>query len=236
MKSREVLGDPMLELAQSVIALSDGVDEARHKVGRGEAMRAAIGELQARQQAVREAVDAASDAASEAPVEAAGAIVQRASEVAEQTVVASTPELDFLGSVSAIDVRLLAAAAAWDRPGSQSEIRARLSDVAADVARLRRPVRRLQPQPAACKVLKRNRSEWVDTVRKRTLALQEQANSAGGARFDQLRKAYRRLPLAVEPRTADRADRDCWSEHSGVAAGAAAMRAAVDDLQSALTP
>jgi hypothetical protein len=131
-------------------------------------------------------------------------------------------------------VALFDAAATWDEPGSQSEIRARLERLAGQVGRLRRQARRLENAPDACDGLQRNRAAWITTVRQRTLELQANANSAAGSEFDRLRKSYRPLPFAVEPRTADRADRQCWLDESAVARAEQAVRTAVDELQAAL--
>ena len=233
-ESREQLGEPMLTLAESVLALSDGLDQARHKIPRGEPMLDALAELRGRQRAVTDAAQAAAEAAEGVAVPAAGAIVRQAATEAERAADAARPEIVYLERVGAVDVALLDAAQTWDQPGSQTEIRVRLEALAEDVARLRPAVRGLRPHPRACAQMKRNRGEWVATVRTRTLELQAQANSAGGSTFDRLRRAYRPLPFAVEPRSADRKDRQCWLNESAVARGANELRRAVDELRAAL--
>lgn len=233
--SRDALGEPMLQLAQAAIALADGIAAARHELPRGPQVQRQVGRLAGLRDDVRDASTAAMDAAAEAPVRSAAAIVETAAAQAQQAAAAAGPEIAYLRRLVAIDLALLAAAAEWDRPGSQSEIRARLDALADKVGRLRAPLRSAKPAPAACGVMQRNRTQWIATVRERTLELQAQANSAGGATFDRLRSSYRALPFAQEPRTADRADRACWQERSPVAKAAAATRAAVDRLREALS-
>lgn len=233
--SRDALGRPMVALAEAAIALSEGIDTARHKTSRGERMKRQVDALPALQRDVRSAASDASQAAEQAPVEQAATIVRRAARQAERAAEAAGGEIGYLQRISRLDAALLDAAATWDEPGSQSEIRARLDALARDVGRLRADVRATPPRPKRCTVMNRNRLEWIDTVQERTRELQAQANSAGGGTFDRLRSSYRALPFAVEPRTADRQDRDCWTDRSAVAGVAPAMRDAVDRLEKALS-
>lgn len=235
LEARDELGPPMVALAESVISLSKGLDQARFDVERGDGMRRAVKALAARRKTAAKALEEAASTAGATSAQDAGAIVEGAVADARKALGAADAELRYLKAVSGVDTDLFAAAASWDQPGSQSEIRERLLALAKKVAAIRPQVRRLQPDPAGCAAMKRNRLDWVTTVRTRTLALQAQANSAGGSTFDKLRRSYRALPFAVEPRTADRADRSCWSENSEVNAAADAMRAAVDDLRESLS-
>ena len=225
----------MLELAESMLAVSEGIDAARHRIPRGKDMVRGLKDLEAELVKLEAAVNAAQTAAVDAPVEEAAAIVETAATTAAGAARAAGGEIAFLRAVGAIDVALLAAAAEWDRPGSQSEIRERLDALAEDVAAQRPRVAKLRPTPRQCAGMKSNRAEWVGTVHSRTVELQGQANSAGGSEYDRLRRSYRALPFAVEPRTADRADRACWLERSPVARAAPAMRTAVDDLRASLS-
>lgn len=233
--SRAALGDPMLALAESVIAVSDGLDKARHGVPRGQEAAAVVDDLPQRIEEMVAAVDAAGAAAERAPVPAAADIVAAAAEVAGEVVEPAERELAYLQEVTRIDTALSDAAAEWDRPGSQSEVRERLDALAGEVGALQPQVRSLRPVPAQCTVMKANRLAWTRTVVQRTRALQAQANSAGGTAYDELRSTYRSLPFAVEPRTADRADRSCWQRHSEVADAAERMREAVDALRAELS-
>lgn len=235
LEARDALGEPMLTLAESVLALSSGLDQARFDVARGDEMQRAVKALAERRDAVAQAQQRAATAAAQAPVEGAAAIVAEAADTAALILPEVDRELRYLRAITEIDRALFEAAETWDEPGSQSEIRERLLDVARDVEKLRTRVKGLRPSPADCTAAKRNRLDWLKTVRTRTLALQEQANSAGGSTFDELRKSYRALPFAVEPRTADRADRQCWLDESPVPAAADEMRAAVDELRTALS-
>lgn len=235
LEARDALGEPMLKLAESVLALSSGLDQARFDVARGDDMQRAVKALAERRDAAAQAKQRATTAAEEAPVEEAAAILAEAADTAEEILPDVDAELRYLRAITDIDRALFEVAATWDEPGSQSEIRERLLDVAKGVEKLRPRVKRLRPSPARCTAAKRNRLDWLKTVRTRTLALQEQANSAGGSTFDELRKSYRALPFAVEPRTADRADRQCWLDASAVPAAADDMRAAVDELRTALS-
>lgn len=235
LESREALGDPMLQLAERMLAVSEGIDAVRHRLPRGRAMLRGLKDLAAERDELRTAITDAEQAAEQAPVEQAAAIVLAAATTADAADRAATAEIAFLEQVGAIDAALVAAADKWDRPGSQSEIRERLDAVAKDVRALRRRVAALRPVPRGCAVLRRNRQRWVATVHSRTLQLQEQANSAGGSEYDRLRDRFRALPLAEEPRVADRADRSCWLERSPVAKAAPAMRTAVEDLRESLS-
>lgn len=233
--SRETLANPMSDLADAVLDLSSGVDEARHKVARGDDMAAALRQLEERRQGVVNAASKLGKAADDVPVRKARDIAVTAADDAQTTAEDATSELEFLDDLVTIDRALFDAAATWDEPGSQSEIRERLDALADDVATLGKKARALQPQPERCDAMRRNRLDWIRTVRQRTERLQGQANSAGGREFDQLRASYRALPFAVEPRTADRADRDCWVERSGVARGEKSLRASVEELRAALS-
>ena len=235
LESREILGDPMLELAERMLAVSEGMDAARHRLPRGTEMLQGLEDLRDQVDELRAAVREAEQAAAAAPVEQAAAIVQEAATTAAGAARAATAEIAFLEKAGAIDESLLAAASEWDRPGSQSEIRSRLDALAQQVHALRRRATALRPVPRGCAVLRRNRQRWVATVYSRTLQLQAQANSAGGSEFDRLRTRFRALPLAEEPRVADRADRICWRDRSPVAKAAPAMRAAVEDLRDSLS-
>lgn len=234
LESRELLGDPMVELATEVIGLSDALDAARHQQPRGAEMKDALDGVAERTVAVEAAADAAERAAEQAPVEEAAEVVLQAAQDARDAVEATHNELEYLNDVADIDTRLDRAVTAWDAPGSQSEIRRRLLNRAEDIAVQRRAARALDPVPSACTQLRENRLSWARTVRVRTLELQVLANSAGGRNFDELRAAYRRLPFGAEPRTADREDRECWREASDVAQAAAELRAAVDELEDVL--
>lgn len=232
--ARSALGEPMVQLAEAVIVLAEDLADARFETARGTAMRGALHEVTGGIEAVRAAAAAAGDAARQAPVQEAAAIVRDAADDATAAADAAEEEVAYLRRVSRVDARLLDVAALWDEPGSQSEIRARLDAAAGDAARLRRRVRDLEPAPQSCRVMKRNRIEWAATVKARTRRLQSQANSAGGGEFDQLRAAYRRVPLGVEPRTADQRERPCWRDASVVWATSDEVRAAVEALEGAL--
>jgi cell division septation protein DedD len=234
LESRELLGQPMVDLATAVIALSELVDAARHKVPRGEDMSEQVRAMPKAVKKVEEAADAAERSAAEAPVTAAADIVEAAAASARAAAEDAGVEQDFLADVAAVDIALLEAAAVWDEPGSQSEIRLRLEELAKDVAKQEKPILALQPQPPSCSVMKANRKEWLRTVRSRTVKLQQFADGSGGSTYDDLRSAYRRLPFGVEARTADAADRECWRTKSDVASAAEDVRAAVEDLEAAL--
>jgi hypothetical protein len=234
LRSRELLGQPMVDLATAVIGLGDLVDAARHKAPRGDEMREQVRAIAKAMDDVDSAADLAERSATDAPVSAAAAIVTRAADDARTAAEGAAVEKRFLSDVAAIDIALLDAAAVWDEPGSQSEIRLRLEELAADVAKQKKRIKALDPQPRACTAMKANRLEWLGTVRSRTLKLQQYADGSGGSTYDDLRSAYRRLPFGVEPRTADAADRECWRTKSEVAQGVASVHGAVDELEAAL--
>lgn len=234
-QSREALGEPMLALAEAVVDVEEGIDDARHRVQRGEEMLELLDELEGEIDAIADAAEAARQAAAGAEVADAAAVVDQAAVDASDAVPPMREELGFLRDAASIDLALLDAAAAWDRPGSQSEIRARLAEVAREVGRARTRARQLEPIPSSCRAMKQNRRQWSRIVRRRTLNLQSQAHSGGGVQFDRLRAAYRPLPMAEEPRSADRQDRTCWEEHSRVVAAAEQMRTAVDRLRETLS-
>jgi hypothetical protein len=234
LESRAALGTPMVQLAEAVIALADGLATARYELARGPEVLAQLDAVQQQVDEVRATAGAAGEAADGAPVHAAAEIVRDAAQTAGAAADDAEAEVAYLQSVGRLDRQLLAAAALWDEPGSQSQIRTRLDAAARDVSQLRRRARGLQPFPADCRVMRRNRVTWASTVRARTERLQAQANSAGGGEFDQLRTAFRRLPLGEEPRSADQQERRCWRESSGVWGAANDLRAAVEALEAAL--
>jgi hypothetical protein len=234
LQSRAILGEPMVQLAESVIVLADGLAAARYETTRGADMQQQLRALDGGIAAVLDAAEAAAGAADQAPVPPAAQIVRDAAGHAVAAAVAAEAEIGFLLPASRVDIRLFAATELWDQRGSQSEIRGRLDTAAADAVQLRRRARGLTPVPDKCRMMKRNRVAWAATVRTRTQRLQSQANSAGGGQFDELRAAYRRLPLGVEPRTADQQERVCWRASSGVWGAADELRRAVEALEAAL--
>ena len=234
LQSRDALGAPMVRLAEAGIDLANDLQAARYEAERGAPMQRALREVGSSVTALRTAADAGEAAADAAIVDEGATIVGAAAGRARTAAAAAEDEVAFLQRASAVDEALLDVAALWDRPGSQSEIRARLDAAAADAARLRRRARRLQPEPRGCRVMKANRVDWARTVRTRTRRLQSQANSAGGGEFDELRAAFRRLPLGVEPRSADQEERECWRDASAVWQAAEQLRGDVEALEAAL--
>jgi hypothetical protein len=234
LESRAILGEPMVQLAESVIVLADELAAARYEAARGATMQQHLRALDGSIAGALDAAEAAAAAADEAPTPQAAQIVRDAAGQAVAAAAATEAEIAFLLPVSRVDIGLLGVTELWDRPGSQSEIRGRLDTAATDAAKLRRRARGLEPVPGRCRAIKRNRVGWAATVRTRTQRLQSQANSAGGGEFDDLRTAYRRLPLGVEPRTADQQERRCWRASSGVWGAADELRGAVEALEAAL--
>ena len=232
--ARELLGRPTVELGEAVIGLELAVEEARFDANRGADMAAALDDVADRMDVLDAAADAAEEATADAPVAAAVDVVERAVEAGRTARDAANAELRYLRRVARIDTALLDAAAEWDRPGSQSELRTVLIVVENDVEALAPRARRLEQVPEACRIMRRNRSEWVRTVLQRTLRLAAEANSAGGATYDELRGAFRRLPLGVEPRVADRAEKPCWQERSPLPEASDELRDLVEELEAAL--
>jgi len=235
LEAREALGEPMLDLAEAVVELSEGLDAARHRARRGEEMAGALDDVEQQITTVRDAAAGGRAAADEAPVDAAAQIVREAADRADAAADAAAAELSYLRDLNRVDLALIGAAATWDAPGSQSEIRARLDGLDGQVAAQRRRVRRLRPVPRRCSAMVDNRREWIGVVRRRTANLRANAHSGAGETFDRLRAAYRPLPFGVEPRIADRADLQCWERRSGVPRAADDLRGAVDELRRSLS-
>lgn len=233
-QARDLLGRPTVELGEAVIALEVAMEEARFDATRGPDMGAALDDVAQRMDAVETTADAAEAAATQATVDAAVDAVEQAVEAGRAAVDAAADELRYLRRVQRIDTALLDAAAQWDRPGSQSELRTVLIVVERDVEALALRARRLNPVPEACRIMRRNRNEWIDTVAQRTLRLAEEANSAGGTTYDELRSAFRRLPFGVEPRVADRAEKPCWQDESPLPGASDQLRDLVEELEAAL--
>ena len=233
-QARDLLGRPTVELGEAVIALGVAMEEARFDATRGPDMGAALDDVAQRREAVETAADAAAEAAAQATVEAAVEAVEQAVDAGRAAADAAADEVRYLRRVQRIDTALLDAAAQWDRPGSQSELRTVLIVVERDVKALALRARRLDPVPEACRIMRRNRNEWIDTVLQRTLRLAEQANSAGGTTYDELRSAFRRLPFGVEPRVADRAEKPCWQDESPLPGASDELRDLVEELEAAL--
>ena len=233
-RSRELLGGPIVALAEAAQVLADDLDAARHEVARGDGVLAALEAVGEDIAALRRTANDVLAAARLTPMEDAVAVAQRAVTDALAAADAGKAEADHLRALARIDRRLLHIAAGWDRPGSQSEQRARLTahdDVIAEIARL---AGRLRAQPRACPALSRHRVAWARLVRSRTRELAEHANSFSGERYDELRDGYRRSPLGENPLEADAADRTCWTTNSDVPNTADDLRKRVEELEQVL--
>lgn len=233
-ESRELLGDPLVALAQAGLGLAEDLDVLRHEVERGARMNRDLRVLNADVRQVRTAARTALDAARQAPVADAGAVLSQGVTDALAAASAAQAELAYLQALSRIDAALLAEAGRWDEPGSQSELRERLDAQIGRVRALRARLRKVKPQPGSCTAMVANRRRWIGVVLDRATELRDSADSAGGARYDELRDAYRRAPLAEDPVTADAKDRACWVKRSDVWVTGQDLRSRVDQLQGVL--
>lgn len=232
--AREALGEPLVALAEAAQVLATDLETIRHDLPRGRPMRDGFPGAEQDISVLRRAADIARVAAREAPHAEASALVADAADAADAAARSAGNMLEHLDDVAAVDIRLAAAAAVWDEPGSQTERRAQLTALLADLDRIGRRVDALRPVPRGCSGLVSNRVTWLDTVRRRTERLAEHATSAGGERYDELRDAYRRQPLGEDPVAADAGDRACFQQRARAVQVAVALRAAVQRLQQLL--
>jgi hypothetical protein len=249
-EARAALGMPSVALAEALLSLSAGVDDLRHEVPRGVGVQDAAPRVEALVAEVRSAADAAEasitavapsdvDASEpagraevDAAVEAVSALVGQARAAAD----AAEAELPPLLALADLDVRMDAAVEAWGEPGSQSQRRAALAELAEHLDALAIEAAQVEAVPAGCRQPVDARPRWAALLAERSRRLGELATSAGGDEYGELLSAFEREPYGEDRRAADAAARRCWSEASPVAAAAVAAPGHVDDLEAALNP
>jgi hypothetical protein len=191
--------------------------------------------------ALREAAAAAAAASAQVagdpePMAEAADVVATAAEAARSAAAGLEQEAAALAGAAAHDAALDAAVERWAEPGSQSQRRAALEELAGELDVARTQAQGLQPVPEACPGVVERRVRWTEVLAQRTRRLGETATSAGGGTFDELLASYRRDPYA-EPRVrADAQDRGCWREHSEVAQAGVEVRELVERLEALLNP
>jgi hypothetical protein len=233
-EARTTLGDPLVALTEAALVLADDMEAARFELARGRPVLEGLATVRDDIETVEERAEAAQRAAVDAPVRDAARIVANAASTALEAAASGGRETGYVRRLALVDVALLEAAARWDEPGSQSEQRQRLSDLAAEVEALPQSMHGMAPQPQACRVSVVNRLRWIDVVAERSRRLAELATGGGGEQYDQLRTAFRIQPLAEDPLAADAAERQCWLSNSPVPASTMSLRSAVDELSRLL--
>lgn len=239
--ARSALGKPAVALAEAVLALEGVVDAVRHEVPRGEEMASAAAsidtsaeELRAVAEAAERALDGLADDGGNPAVAAARAAVEGALADARAAAGAAEAERAALAKLAEIDVRLDAAVAAWDNPGSRTQRRAELTELAAQLTTVADEVSDLEPQPSACPELWERRAEWAQLLAERSLELAELAGGSTGEAYDQLRAELAENPYGASREEADAADHPCWERESDIALAAAAASEHVEALEAAL--
>jgi len=236
--ARTALGEPMVALAEALLAASAALDQARHALPRGEPVRAAARDVTVDLDALREAALAADRAGrplqGEGRVARAAEIVTGAAEVAVRAADEAVAHAAALERLAMFDVRMDAAVAEWDAPGSQADRRQILGEQAMAMDALGTEVAAEAPIPEQCPAQRDSRGRWAGVVAERSRALATLATGQSGERYDELRRSFADAPFGEDRQAVDAADRSCWAEHSTLAMAAAGIREQVETLESIL--
>lgn len=237
-RARDTLGQPMVALADTLLAAAAAVDQARHTAPRGAPVQQAAAALEQPLAAVRDAAIAADTAArplaGQDRVGRAAAVVVDTAAVAVRAADEGSVQAAVLTRLAGFDVALDAAVAEWDAPGSQAERRTALAEQAEAVAALTAQAAAEPPVPEPCPALRDARVRWAGVVAERTETLAGLATSGQGGAYDEQRTAFAADPYGGDRLAADAADRPCWAEHSILATAAAGITAQVETLESLL--
>lgn len=236
--ARAALGEPVVTLADAVLAAAAEVDAARHETPRGAAAGDGAAALPGRLEVLRTAALAADDAARDLPAEGrvgrAAGLVSEVSAVALRAADDGAAQAAALERLSAFDVRMDQAVAAWDAPGSQSRRREALAELAQQLDALAAEAAAEQPVPDGCPGPRDARVRWATLLAERSRALGALATGATGDRYDAERAAFGATPFGEDRLAVDAADRPCWEERSVLAAAAAGIRGEVETLEALL--
>jgi hypothetical protein len=236
--ARTALGEPMVALADALLASSTTLDEARHALPRGEAVRAAARDLTVGLDALREVALAADRAGRELEGEGriarAADVVTDAAEVAVRAADEAVAHAAALERLATFDVRMDAAVAEWNAPGSQGDRRAVLGEQANAMDALRAEAAAEPPVPEPCPAQRDSRVRWAGVVAERSRSLAALATGQSGEDYDALRRSFGDAPFEEDRQALDAADRGCWAEHSTLTAAAAGIRNQVETLESLL--
>lgn len=228
----------MVALADALLAASAALDEARHALPRGEAVRAAARDVTVDLDGLRAAALSADAAArplrGEGRVGRAAEVVTDAAEVAVRAADEAVAHAAALERLATLDVRMDAAVAEWDAPGSQADRRMVLADQATAMDALGTEAAAEPPVPEQCPGQRDSRVRWAAVVAERSRALAALATGQSGERYDELRRSFGDAPYGEDRQTLDAADRGCWAEHSVLAAAAAGIHQQVETLESLL--
>lgn len=236
--ARTRLANPMVALADALLASSDALDQARHALPRGEEVRAAALDLTVDLGALRAAALSADAAArpleGEGRVGRAAEIVTDAAEVGVRAADEALAHAAALERLASLDVRMDGAVAEWDAPGSQAERRAVLGEQATAMDTLRAEAEVEPAVPEQCPAQRDSRVRWAGVVAGRSRELAALATGQSGEAYDQLRLSFRGAPFGEDRQALDAADRGCWAENSTLAQAAAGIREQVETLESLL--
>jgi len=236
--ARTALGEPMVALADALLTSSSALDGARHVLPRGEPVRAAARDLTVDLDALREAALVADRAGrqldGDGRVGRAAEVVTGAAEVAVRAADEAVAHAAALERLAMFDVRMEAAVAEWDAPGSQADRRRVLDEQAVAMDALRVEAMAESAVPEACPAQRDSRVRWAGVVAERSRALGAVATGQSGERYDELRRSFGDAPFGEDRQVVDAADRGCWAENSTLAMAAAGIRGQVETLESLL--
>ncbi|MEE8603225.1 hypothetical protein [Euzebya tangerina] len=216
--TQQLLGPPIVELAEVTLDLARRADFLRHTVDRGQPQQDALAALvgvQARlDRAVLDLDDALAEAQSDAvPVAAEDAMTQLMLEARD---VAADVQRDVneLDPYIAFDASLENVVTAWAARGSRSDFETRLEELVVQSDGIAAVARRLPATPDGCTDLRTNRIRWATVVQERTVALRDVAVGGDGTAYDELRDRYDRAPYGEDRTVADAESRVCWLDRT----------------------
>lgn len=236
--AREALGQPMVALADALLTATAAVDQARHEAPRGDEAVAAAAGLGEPLDALRQAAVAADASAraleGEDRIDRAADLVVTLAAAGVRAADAGAAQAAALRRLGEFDARMDDAVRSWETPGSQSERRAALGQLAVELEALAGQTAAEQPVPAGCPELRDARERWARLLAERSRALQEVARGATGEVYDARLAEFTAEPYGEDRLAADAATRPCWAEQSELARTAASVTTEVQALEALL--
>lgn len=236
--ARDVLGQPMVGLADALLSAAAAVDRARHEVPRGEqAVEASIA-LGTSLDALREAAVTADQAArsleGEDRIDRARELVTTVAAAGVRSADAGAAQAAALQGLGQLDARMDAAVRSWEAPGSQSQRRAALGALALELEALAEEAAVEQPVPGGCPQMRDARERWAGLLAERTRALQEVATGGSGDVYDARLAEFTADPYGENRLAVDADTRSCWADQSELARTAVGITPEVQALEALL--
>ena len=238
-RAQELLGPPVVTVAEEILDLARRADFVRHEVERGQAQSDARLALVTVQAEADRAVSDLESARAElgqggVPASADAALddlIAEARQVAREVQV----DLDDLDPFVAFDASLENIVQAWAVRGSRSEFVQRLEDLVVRAETIVDDARRLPSSPRGCTDLRTNRIRWASAVQIRTAELRDVAVGGDGEAYDELRDRYDRAPYGEDQTVADAESRACWLDRTSLQDAPQRVDELLSRIEQALT-